>query len=59
MRKILECAKVDPSSGCNYVVRGDTIEEVLQNAAEHAKTHGLREFTPDLVARVKANIRDV
>ncbi len=55
MRKILECAKVDR----NYVVRGDTIEEVLQNAAEHAKTHGLREFTPDLIARVKANIRDV
>ena len=24
MSKVLECAKVDPSSGCNYIVRGET-----------------------------------
>jgi hypothetical protein len=29
MAKILECAKVDPSSGCQHVVRGETKEEVL------------------------------
>ncbi len=56
--KILECAKVDPSSGCNYVVRGNTEEEVLMNAAEHAKEHGIHEVTPDLMERVKANIHD-
>ena len=27
MAKILECAKVDPSSGCQHVIRGET--EVL------------------------------
>ena len=37
MAKILECAKVDPSSGCKHVVRGETVEEVLQKAGEHAK----------------------
>ena len=37
MGKIIECAKVDPSSGCKHVVRGKTDEEVLKNAAEHAK----------------------
>ncbi|MRR07630.1 MAG: DUF1059 domain-containing protein [Deltaproteobacteria bacterium] len=58
MSKILECAKVDPSSGCNYIVRGETEEEVLQKAAEHAKEHGIREVTPELIERVKANIRD-
>ena len=58
MAKILECAKVDPSSGCQHVVRGETAEEVLTNAAEHAKEHGIRDVTPELMARVKANIRD-
>ncbi len=30
MGKIVECAKVDPSSGCKHE------EEVLKNAVEHA-----------------------
>jgi predicted small metal-binding protein len=59
MGKILECAKVDPSSGCQHVVRGETEQEVLQKAGEHAKEHGIRDVTPELLARVKANIRDV
>ena len=58
MAKILECAKVDPSSGCKHVVRGETVEEVLQKAGEHAKEHGIRQVTPELMERVKANIRD-
>jgi predicted small metal-binding protein len=58
MAKILECAQVDPSSGCQHVVRGETEEGVLTKAAEHAKEHGIRDVTPELMARVKANIRD-
>ena len=58
MGKIVECAKVDPSSGCNHVVRGNTEEEVLKNAAEHAKQHGIREVNPEIKAKVKAAIRD-
>jgi predicted small metal-binding protein len=58
MGKILECAKVDPSSGCTYVVRGKTDDEVMRNAMEHAKQHGIREATPELMAKVKAAIRD-
>jgi predicted small metal-binding protein len=58
MAKIIECAKVDPSSGCQHVVRGETEEEVLQKAAEHAKEHGIRQVTPELMARVKANIQE-
>jgi len=58
MPKVLECAKVDPSSGCQHVVRGETEDEVLRNAAEHAQEHGIREVTPELMERVKANIRD-
>ena len=59
MAKILECAKVDPSSGCQHVIPGETEDEVLQKAAEHAKEHGIREVTPELIQRVKANIRNV
>ena len=32
MAKMLECAKVDPSSGCKHIVRGETVEEILQKA---------------------------
>jgi predicted small metal-binding protein len=39
-------------------VRGQTEQEVLKSVAEHAKEHGIREVTPELVAKVKANIRD-
>ena len=58
MAKVVECAKVDPSSGCNHVVHGATEAEVLQKAAEHAKQHGIRQMTPELMEKVKANIRD-
>jgi predicted small metal-binding protein len=36
----------------------NTEEEVLKNAAEHAKQHGIREVTPELKDKVKAAIRD-
>jgi len=58
MGKMIECAKVDPSSGCTHVVRGKTEDEVLKNAMEHAKQHGIRDVTPELMAKVKGAIRD-
>ena len=58
MAKILECAKVDPSSDCKHVVRGESVEDVVKKAGEHAKQHGIQEVTPELMAKVKANIRD-
>jgi predicted small metal-binding protein len=58
MGKVLECAKVDPSSGCTHVVRGNTEDEVLKGAMEHAKQHGIREMTPELATKVKGAIRD-
>ena len=58
MAKILECAKVDPSSGCEHVVRAETEEELFKKAAEHAKQHGIREVTPQLLERIRAAIRE-
>jgi predicted small metal-binding protein len=58
MGKVVDCAKVDPTTGCDHVVRGETEEELMRNAQEHAKEHGLVEVTPELMERVRANIRD-
>jgi predicted small metal-binding protein len=58
MGKIIECAKVDPSSGCAHVVRGKDEQEVLKNAMEHAKQHGIREASPELMTKVRQAIRD-
>ena len=58
MAKVLECAKVDPSSGCSYIVRGKTEDDLLRNVAVHAKDHGIRDVTPELLKLVKANIHD-
>jgi len=57
MAKVIHCNKVNPISDCNHVVRGANEEEVLRNAAEHAKEHGL-EPTPELLAAVKSFIED-
>lgn len=56
--KVLECNKVDPSLGCQQIIRGNTEEEVLQNAKLHAQQHGIQDFTPDLMQRVKQNIHN-
>jgi len=58
MSKVVECAKVDPSSGCTQVIRGKDEAEVMKKAAEHAKTHGLRDVTPELKAKLRASIHD-
>jgi predicted small metal-binding protein len=58
MSKVLECSKINPASNCQYVVRGETDEEVLQNAKLHAQQHGIQDVTPDLIERVKKNIHE-
>ncbi len=57
MGKIIQCNKVNPSSECNHVIRGESEEEVLEKAKVHAKDHGM-EPTPELLEMVKAHIED-
>jgi predicted small metal-binding protein len=57
MGKIIQCNKVNPSSECNHIIRGETTEDVLEQAKVHAKDHGL-EPTPELLEMVKAHIED-
>jgi predicted small metal-binding protein len=58
MSKIIDCNRVNPQSGCDHVIRGETEEEVMENAGKHAVEHGFTEVTPELVAMIKSNIRD-
>lgn len=57
MGKVIYCTKVNPSSECSHVIRGETVDEVLRKAGVHAREHGL-EPTPELVELVRQFIED-
>lgn len=57
MAKVIHCSKVNPSSTCAHVIRGETEEDVLELAREHAREHGL-EPTPELLEMVKGFIEE-
>ncbi len=58
MGKVIHCRRVVPESGCPHAIRGATVGEVLKNAEEHAKEHGIVEVTPELVERLKSFIEE-
>jgi predicted small metal-binding protein len=56
MTKVLKCGDLMP--GCDFKATGATEQEVLQKAAEHAKSaHGIS-VTPELAEKVKAAIKN-
>ena len=58
MAKQLRCR--DVGMNCEFEARGDTEEEVLQQASTHARTaHQITEMTPELAAKVRGAIRTV
>jgi predicted small metal-binding protein len=56
MAKVIYCK--DAGFDCAEVVRGQTEEEVLQKAAEHAKAVHNTQVTPEMVPQVRALIKD-
>lgn len=57
MAKILRCGDLMP--GCNAVIEGKDVPEVMAEAAEHAKkAHGMVTVPSDVAAKVKAAIKD-
>ncbi len=43
---------------CDFVARGETEQEVLQQCAKHGKeVHGMEEIPPELMAKVQKAIR--
>ena len=52
------CKLVNP--GCNFAVRANTEDEVIEFARMHQEiAHGVKEISPDLEKKIKANIRPV
>ncbi len=57
MAKAIKCR--DIGVDCDFEARGDTVEEVMQKCAEHAKAdHGMEEIPAELAEKVQAAIRD-
>jgi len=57
MPKVLRCN--DVVGNCDFVARGETEQDILQQAGEHARTaHQVNEITPELADKVKSAIRD-
>jgi predicted small metal-binding protein len=57
MAKVVRCR--DVGFDCDGVIRAKTEEEALAQAAAHAQeVHGLQEITPEVVAAVRAVIRE-
>jgi predicted small metal-binding protein len=56
MAKVLRCK--DTGFDCAVEIRGQTEEEVLQKAGEHAKKAHNVDVTPAMVAQVRPLIKD-
>jgi predicted small metal-binding protein len=57
MSKVLKCREV--GMDCDFEARGETEQQVMQKAAEHANSaHQIAEITPELAAKVKSAIHD-
>ncbi len=55
--KVVHCR--DVGFDCDGVIRAETEQEILKQAAEHAqKAHNLKEITPEVVEKVRAAIRE-
>jgi predicted small metal-binding protein len=57
MEKVLRCAD-ESGTTCQFVARGQTMEEILEQTGRHAvEGHGLT-VTPELVEAVKARVTE-
>jgi len=58
MGKRLRCSALFPD--CDHVVRGDTVQEILQKGAVHAATeHGVKAMDEDTIQKIQESIEDV
>ena len=48
---------MNPTNDCDHVVHGRDENELMRNAEEHAREHGL-EPTPELMAQVRTHMED-
>jgi predicted small metal-binding protein len=58
MAKTISCR--DVSVDCDFQATGETVEDVMQKCAHHAKSaDGLDEIPPELAVKVQSAIREV
>jgi predicted small metal-binding protein len=57
MTKVISCR--DVGVDCDFVARGQTEQEILQQCAEHARSaHGMNELSPELAQKLRSGIRE-
>jgi len=57
MAKTLSCR--DAGVDCDFVAKGETVEEIFAQCAKHGKeAHGMEEIPPDLVEKMRGLIRE-
>ena len=57
MSKVVSCR--DVGMDCDFVARGQSENEILEQCAEHARTdHGMDEIPDEVIAKVRASIHD-
>ena len=57
MAKTVSCR--DVGMDCDFVAKGETNEDIMQQAAEHARTaHNMTEIPPEVAEKVRGAIRD-
>ena len=58
MTKVLRCR--DVGVDCDFEATGETAEEIMKKAAEHAKeAHGMTEIPPEVAEKCQQAIRDL
>ncbi|WP_432097056.1 DUF1059 domain-containing protein [Streptomyces sp. bgisy100] len=57
-RKVADCRKLPSESNCTLTISGDTAEEVLRAAVEHAVSVHRHTDTPELRREIEAMIED-
>ncbi|HEV2615514.1 MAG TPA: DUF1059 domain-containing protein [Candidatus Acidoferrales bacterium] len=57
MSKILRCSELIP--GCNFIARGESDEEVIEEASRHVRArHNLQKMSAGVVAIIRGAIYD-
>ena len=56
MTKSIKCS--DVGVDCDWGATAQTEEELMKKIAAHAKEHGFNEIPKELLAKVKASIKD-
>jgi predicted small metal-binding protein len=57
MPKVLKCGDLMP--GCDTVIEGKNVEEVIAKAEDHArKEHNMTIIPPNVIDQIERNIKD-